>query len=81
MEEIVMHPIGYVKNDVENKKDVSWGDDASVIELQEEFYSGLAGLEDFSHATIIFYLDKAVYEKEKHRCRQYPLEEQREDYV
>ena len=69
MEEIVMRPIGYVKNDVENKKDVSWGDDASVIELQEEFYSGLAGLEDFSHATIIFYLDKAVYEKEKHLQR------------
>ena len=70
MEKIVMRPIGYVKNDVENKKDVSWGDDASVIELQEEFYSGLAGLEDFSHATIIFYLDKAIYEKEKHYSQQ-----------
>ncbi len=26
-ESIVMKPIGYVKNDVENKKDVSWGND------------------------------------------------------
>lgn len=69
MKEIIMQPIGYVRNNVENKKDVAWGQDVSTIELLEDFSSGLEGLADFSHATIIYYLDKAVYEKEKHLQR------------
>ena len=69
MSEIVMKPIGYVHNDVANKKDVSWGQDVSTIHLEEEYYSGLEGLSDFSHAIIIYHLDKAVYDKEKHLQR------------
>ena len=69
MKEIIMQPIGYVRNNVENKKDVSWGKDVSTIELLEEYHTGLEGLEDFSHVTVIYYLDKAVYEKEKHLQR------------
>ena len=69
MEEIKMNPIGFVKNDVENRKDVSWGEDTSVIELKEEYYTGLKGLEDFSHAIILFYLDKASYDSKKHLNR------------
>ena len=69
MEEINMHPIGYVKNEVSTRKDVSWGEDTSVIQLEEEYRSGLSGLEDFSHAIILFYLDKANYVKEKHLQR------------
>lgn len=69
MSEIVMKPIGYVHNDVANIKDVSWGQDVSVIELEEEYYSGLEGLSDFSHAIILYHLDKAVYDKEKHLQR------------
>ena len=64
-----MHPIGYVKNEVSSRKDISWGDDISVIELEEEYRSGLSGLEEFSHAIILFYLDKAKFEKEKHLQR------------
>ena len=64
-----MTPIGFVKNDVENRKDVSWGEDTSVIELKEEYYTGLKGLEDFSHAIILFYLDKASYDSKKHLNR------------
>ncbi len=69
MEEIIINPIGYVKNSVEKRKDVSWGEDTSVIKLNEEFYTGLAGLEDFSHAIILFYLDKANYDQQKHLQR------------
>ena len=29
----------------------------------------MAGLNDFSHATVIYYLDKAVYDREKHLQR------------
>ena len=69
MEEIIMHPIGFVKNEVSTRKDVSWGEDTSVIQLEEDYRSGLSGLEDFSHAIILFYLDKAKYMKEKHLQR------------
>ena len=64
-----MQPIGYVKNEVTQRKDNSWGDDTSTVVLNDEFKTGLTGLEDFSHAIILFHLDKAKYEKEKHLQR------------
>ena len=69
MTDIVMQPIGYVKNEVTQRKDTSWGEDTSTIVLNDDFKTGLTGLEDFSHAIIIFHLDKAKYEKEKHLQR------------
>ena len=69
MQDIVMKPIGYVQNDIENKKDVSWGNDVSTIMLNEEYYSGLYGLEDFSHVTILYYLDQAIFDRTKHLQR------------
>lgn len=69
MENIVMNPIGYVKNDIENRKDVSWGEDVSSIILNEEYHGGLKGLEEFTHVTIIYYLDKAKFDREKHLQR------------
>lgn len=67
--EIVMRPIGYVRNEVTQRKDVSWGNDVSSIVLEESYFSGLKGLEDFSHVTILYYLDKAKYVPEKHLQR------------
>lgn len=69
MQEIIMNPIGYVRNDVQNRKDVSWGEDVSTIVLNEEYHSGLKGLENFTHVIILYYLDKAAYQKEKHLQR------------
>ena len=69
MQNIVMQPIGYVKNDVQNKKDTAWGADISTIMLETEFCGGLLGLEAFSHVLILCYLDKAKYVKEKHLQR------------
>ena len=69
MENIIITPIGIVKNSVKNRKDASWGDDVSWIILDEQYAGGLTGLENFSHAIILFYLDKAKYEKEKHLQR------------
>ena len=63
--QINIEPIGFVSNDVQGKKDVSWGEDISTIRLNEEYIGGLKGLEDFSHVTIIYYLDQAVYNREK----------------
>lgn len=54
MPDIIMNPIGYVKNNVQNRKDASWGNDVSKIILNEEYYTGFKGLEDFSHAIVIY---------------------------
>ena len=69
MEDIVLAPIGSVRNEVFVKKDHSWGEDVSTIVLDEAYAPGLKGLEDFSHAIILFYLDKARYVAEKHLQR------------
>ena len=69
MQNIIMQPIGYVKNDVQNKKDTAWGTDISTIMLETEFCGGLLGLEAFSHVLVLCYLDKAKYVKENHLQR------------
>ena len=69
MENIILNPIGYVKNSVEAKKDTSWGEDLSTIMLDESYSGGLKGLEDFSHVIVLYYLDKASFDKEKHLQR------------
>lgn len=66
---IVVSPIGYVKNKVVNKKDAAWGEDVSTIVLNDQYAPGLAGLESFSHAIILFYLDRAAYDPKKHLHR------------
>ena len=69
MEKIVLESIGVVKNSVENKKDVSWGEDISTIVLNEEYCTGFKGLEDFSHVIVLYHLDKANYDSQKHLQR------------
>ena len=69
MEQISLVPIGSVSNDVTIRKDSSWGKDVSAIVLDEQFATGLSGLEEFSHAIVVFYLDKARYERERHLQR------------
>ena len=69
MDRIEMKPIGFVKCEVKNKKDESRGQNVSSIILNEDYFGGLKGLEDFSHAIILYYLDQAKFEKEKHLQR------------
>lgn len=55
--EIIVKPIGYVRNVRKEVEDDNWGEVVSeiVIEIGEE---ALQGLEGFSHAKIIFYFDQ-----------------------
>ena len=69
MTDIIMRPIGYVSNQVSERKDTFWGNDVSTILLSEEYRGGLTGLSDFSHAIILCHLDKAKYIAEKHLLR------------
>lgn len=64
-----MQPVGYVQNQIHDKKDAAWGGDLSTIILENEYHTGLKGLEGFSHAMVIFYLDQAKYERETHLQR------------
>ena len=66
---LAMTPVGRVKNQVKDRKDASWGNDVSSIVLEAPYVSGLKGLEAFSHAIILFWLDQAVYDREKHLQR------------
>ena len=67
--ELTMRPVGRVRNRIADRKDRAWGEDISSIVLDEPYVSGLKGLEDFSHAIILFYLDQARYDRKKHLQR------------
>ena len=69
MKSIEMTPIGRVENTVAEKKDTAWGANVSSIILEEQYAGGLAGLDRFSHAIILYYLDQAQFVKEKHLQR------------
>ena len=67
--DIVMEPVGRVVNAVREKKHTGWGEDVSSIVLEEKYHTGLKGLEGFSHAVILFCLDRARYDKSEHLNR------------
>lgn len=64
-----MKAIGQVRNAHSERKDVGWGTDISDIVLLEEYKGGLKGLEDFSHAIIVYYLHEARFDATKHLQR------------
>ena len=54
-----LSPIGMVKNQIKSITDDNWGNRLSVIELMEPLQEeALTGLEDFSHAEVIFLFDQ-----------------------
>jgi tRNA-Thr(GGU) m(6)t(6)A37 methyltransferase TsaA len=56
---IPLHPIGIVKNARPAVEDDHWGGVVSAIELDSALSEdALLGIEDFSHAEIIFYFDR-----------------------
>lgn len=69
MNDIIMQPVGYVHNHVQEKKDTGWGSDISTIILDDVFHGGFTGLSGFSHAIILCHLNKAKYIPEKHLLR------------
>ncbi len=59
-----MQPIGFIKNNRTEIEDDNWGEVISEIELTPEIITeSLAGIEDFSHLEIIFYMDQVALEK------------------
>lgn len=63
-EEIVFHPIGHIQTDFDGKQHIPRQGTFSqntkgVAVLKEEFMSGLASLETFSHCWILFHFDRS----------------------
>jgi tRNA-Thr(GGU) m(6)t(6)A37 methyltransferase TsaA len=61
---IKMHPIGVVRNGRTEIEDDDWGAVESVIDLTDALGAdALAGIEEFSHAEVVFYFDRVPDEK------------------
>lgn len=56
MHDVSLQIIATVKNGRTSTADADWGAVESVIEMKPEFAAGLAGLEGFSHALVLFYM-------------------------
>ena len=64
-----MPAIAVVTNSVSTPMDFGWGEIESRIELSPEYAGALLGLDDFSHALVLTWLDGANYTPERHLQR------------
>lgn len=63
-------PVGYVQSSRKNVGDDNWDKESAYIELGAEFTDeALFGLSEFSHAEIIFYMDKVDRSKVEKKAR------------
>jgi tRNA (Thr-GGU) A37 N-methylase len=62
MNEVKLTPVGFVKNDREDASDFEWGRVESEIVFEPGYADGLLGLEQFSHAIVVFHFNRALDE-------------------
>lgn len=55
---IVMRPIGVAKNAVDIPMLPGWKDVVSEIVIDKKFSRGLDGIEEYSHITVVYWMDK-----------------------
>jgi len=65
----MFEPIGYVRSNATEKTDLHWGAVISDIVIKDDLRDGLKGLEEFSHVIVVYHLNEAKFEKEKHAIR------------
>lgn len=61
--------IAWLESGYKERIDTAWGENYSTICLEEEYYTGLDGLQDFTHAIILYHLNQANFDKENHLQR------------
>lgn len=64
-----MEVIGTVKSTVTEGVDENWGDIVSEIHIEERYAPGLAGLGEFSHIIVVFFMHKSTFHPETHLQR------------
>ena len=61
MKSIILEPIGYVRSTRNDLRDDEWANVTARIELTEQLAAeSLDGLEEFSHAEVIFHFDRVA---------------------
>jgi tRNA-Thr(GGU) m(6)t(6)A37 methyltransferase TsaA len=58
-----LHPIGTVRSPIAAGTDENWGSVTAELHLAEWLAPGLAGLSDFSHLIVIFWMHQATFER------------------
>lgn len=53
-----LEPIGVVKSPVKEPIDENWGQIVAEVQLADELAPGLAGLEQFSHLVVVFFMHR-----------------------
>jgi tRNA-Thr(GGU) m(6)t(6)A37 methyltransferase TsaA len=66
---VILEPIGVVRNAVHEPLDEGWGNVLSEIRLEPAYAGGLQGLESFSHAVVVFFMDRATFDPSAHLAR------------
>ncbi len=67
MGEIILKPIGFVRNNIKEHRFGNFASEVSEIIVKEEFAEGLDGIEDYSHVIIIYWMDRVRNSVIKHR--------------
>ncbi len=62
-------PIGFIKSPVKEQTDEGWGKVVSEIHIDPKWAIGLAGLEQFSHVIVLFYMHESTFTAESDLVR------------
>jgi tRNA-Thr(GGU) m(6)t(6)A37 methyltransferase TsaA len=54
---ITLKPIGTVRNLVKEPRNGGWGNVISNLEIDDGYEDGLRGLKDYSHVTVVFWMN------------------------
>ncbi|MCL4465962.1 MAG: tRNA (N6-threonylcarbamoyladenosine(37)-N6)-methyltransferase TrmO [Chloroflexi bacterium] len=61
---ITLRPIGEVRSPITEAVDEGWGDVVAEVVVEPALAGGLRGLEQFSHAVVVFYMHQAAFRPE-----------------
>lgn len=62
MDDVEARPIGVVKCAVSEPRDDDWGEVVSEVHLDQDLAPGLVGIEQFSHALVVFWMHKSSFD-------------------
>lgn len=65
----LLRPIGVVRSPVAEMVDENWGASVAEVVLDPALSQGLAGLEGFSHALVVFWMHQARFDAERDLVR------------
>lgn len=61
MKTVSYHPVGVVRSPILAAIDIDWMTVVSEIEVLPSYRPGMGGLEKFSHAIVVFHMDRAEF--------------------